>query len=476
MAQQPQQARPATQNSASTTPPPRPKILRIGVILGGKIVEERLIRNRENVTIGQSAKNTFAIPAAELPKTWPLFQIVGGKYALNVAESMDGRLSDGGQVFALAQAKSLPNVQKTGTGWQLPLSDTARGKIILGDMTLLFQFVMAPPLQPKPQLPHSVRGTLADRIDPYMAVVLAVSFISHGAFGLYVYNMDMPAELPPDEIPDRFAKAIMEKPKLPESPKKKDDGAGAQAKADKAKEKAKGDGEDSPKKKSKGGADDAPVAAGPAVAEAPAVPQAQNTAVLKVLGARSAAGTGRFVDVTGGKDAGGDLDKGLTNVGKSGTAVALSGSGGLGGGARTSGSGEIGTIKGTGVAGPSGGGSVGGSKVEQEIKVEGRAEKIEDIDSGGLDPDKVMSTIKSRYFAGVTQCYKQGLKANPKMGGRIEVNFSVGAAGNVTKVNVSGFDDAVDKCISGMARGWRFDKPEGGSAEFLIPFVLRPGS
>jgi hypothetical protein len=37
---------------------PRPKILRIGVILGEKIVEERLIRNRENVTIRQSAKNT----------------------------------------------------------------------------------------------------------------------------------------------------------------------------------------------------------------------------------------------------------------------------------------------------------------------------------------------------------------------------------------------------------------------------------
>ena len=47
----PQQQRPSQSN------PPmegqRAKILRIGVILGGKIVEERLIRKRENVTIGQ---------------------------------------------------------------------------------------------------------------------------------------------------------------------------------------------------------------------------------------------------------------------------------------------------------------------------------------------------------------------------------------------------------------------------------------
>ena len=35
----------------------KPKILRIGIIQGGRIVEERLVRKRENITIGQSAKN-----------------------------------------------------------------------------------------------------------------------------------------------------------------------------------------------------------------------------------------------------------------------------------------------------------------------------------------------------------------------------------------------------------------------------------
>ena len=35
-----------------------PKILRIGIIQNGKIVEERLVRKRENVTIGQSTQAT----------------------------------------------------------------------------------------------------------------------------------------------------------------------------------------------------------------------------------------------------------------------------------------------------------------------------------------------------------------------------------------------------------------------------------
>src|SRR5215475_503498 len=82
-------------------PGPRPKILRSGVILGDKIVDERLVRDRGPVTIGQSAKNTFAVPAAELPRSWTLFHVDAktGKYVLTVADSMDGRISDGGQVM-----------------------------------------------------------------------------------------------------------------------------------------------------------------------------------------------------------------------------------------------------------------------------------------------------------------------------------------------------------------------------------------
>ena len=49
------------------------KILRIGIIQNGKIVEERLVRKRENVTIGQSTKNTFVVPASNaLPRTFSI--------------------------------------------------------------------------------------------------------------------------------------------------------------------------------------------------------------------------------------------------------------------------------------------------------------------------------------------------------------------------------------------------------------------
>src|SRR3982751_3466955 len=86
---------------------PRPRILRIGVLLGGKIVEERLIRERTPVTIGQSMRNTFSIPIEGLPLEVTLFAIAEGRYSLRFLPRMDGRLSDsGGQVNTLEALRS----------------------------------------------------------------------------------------------------------------------------------------------------------------------------------------------------------------------------------------------------------------------------------------------------------------------------------------------------------------------------------
>ena len=57
---------------------PRQRILRIGILLGGKIVEERLIRERTSVSIGQSMKNTFSIPVEGLPLEFTLFALDDG--------------------------------------------------------------------------------------------------------------------------------------------------------------------------------------------------------------------------------------------------------------------------------------------------------------------------------------------------------------------------------------------------------------
>src|SRR5438270_1507109 len=90
---------PASQHPGNMMPPQMqamtpPKILRIGIIQGGKIVEERLVRKRETVTIGQSVKNTFVVPASTaLTRSFPIFEMTPQGYALNFTEGMDGRIA-----------------------------------------------------------------------------------------------------------------------------------------------------------------------------------------------------------------------------------------------------------------------------------------------------------------------------------------------------------------------------------------------
>src|SRR5437016_5792752 len=68
----------AMQDTAPSAPPAarstttRLRILRIGIIQAGRIVEERLVRKRENMSIGQSARHMLVVPSDALPRQWLL--------------------------------------------------------------------------------------------------------------------------------------------------------------------------------------------------------------------------------------------------------------------------------------------------------------------------------------------------------------------------------------------------------------------
>jgi hypothetical protein len=447
----------------------RPKILRIGVILGDKIVEERLIRDRDAVTIGQSAKNTFAVPASELPKSWSLFQLINGRYVLNVADSMDGRISDGGQVMTMAQLKATGKATKQGAAWQIPLSDNARGKVNLADMTLLFQFVAAPPLQPRPMLPHSVRGSLGDRIDPYMAVILVASIVAHSSlWGYLKYAHDAALPPPPDVIPAEFQAELRDLPRSLQPKKIENTGAAVAAEEDKDKTKT----EEKPKTEDKTAENDKPVDK-PGSPDKAAVEEKVNQAapiwVLDQLASKGGEDSSGGPLVSSSKKSF-SVDDDVSNAAKSGDPLAVNSertTRGPGGTELASQSGNPTTT------GPRDTGPTTIPKKEVEVKGAASAEKLEDLDAGGLDPGKVATTINGRYKTGVIKCYQTELKRNPTLAGKVNIAFTVGMTGKVIKAKASGFPDAnVERCIEDYARTWRFDKPES-DASFEIPFVLR---
>ena len=141
-----------------TAPATGPKVLRIGILQNGKFVEERIIRKRDIVTIGQSEKNTFVVVSNMIPSRFEMFENRGGSYALQFTEAMSGRLSYEGEVKDLEELVKTGAATHRGKVYRLPLDEQARGKVSLGDSTILFQFVAPPPIQPRPQLPAAARA------------------------------------------------------------------------------------------------------------------------------------------------------------------------------------------------------------------------------------------------------------------------------------------------------------------------------
>ena len=284
----------ATQAAARQPIPgatPKVKILRIGIIQGGRIVEERLVRKRENITIGQSAKNMFVVLSDALPRNWLLFELSGNGYVAHFSDGMDARIAVGNEIISLSQLKQTGKIQKRGASWVLPLDERSRGKITLADMTILFQFVTPPPPQPRPQLPASVRGSALSDVDWFFTTIAAVSFLLHLIFVIYLRNVDWPRKPDIEAIPDRFVQMVVKKEEKKPEPKKVEEVA--KTEDEKKPEKPKGD-EEKKAKRELTDEEKAKLAEAKAKADAERrarlAEQVKSTGLLKLLGAKADGG------------------------------------------------------------------------------------------------------------------------------------------------------------------------------------------
>ncbi len=454
---------------------PRQRILRIGVLLGGNLVEERLIRDRVPVVIGQSTKktNTFSIPIEGLPLEFTLFAMEEGKYYLRFLAKMDGRLSDAGGSVNTLDALKQRGATNVGDYWQVPLTDTSRGKLSLGDLTILFQFVTEPPRQPKPMLPASVRGTFADRFDPRLTVIMAISILFNFAFVIYAFLQD------PEE-PDSMAQKAynlsfkqdtveLEEKKPDPEPVKETGSDGSAAKPDKVAVKSPDNSKPTPKTPANdgGGRKDS-----------------DNVALKEAEEARAAADAltafgpnGKSEGDMSSRRPGADLDQQTRDLIASGKNVKVGG--GTGGGSRNSGDPRVGTGNGPKINGPTGTETAGGPKGEKEptgrISV---SSKPTTDDESSLTPDAVLKRIQS-YMPGITHCYKEYLKKEATARGKVQLTFTVNASGRVVSPSASGFPaNEVNSCVQGLMGGWTFPPPKSDgqptSATFSIGLQLVP--
>ncbi len=430
------------------------KLLRVALIQGAKITEDRTLPRRGAVSIGQNPTNTIVVPVSNLPATFTIFEYAGDAYGLHFTSTMEGRVTIDGVDMALADAVARKLAQPHRDGYLLPLAETTRGRVVLGEVSVLFQFVAPPPATPKVELPPGVRTSAFRPSDPFFFKVLSASLLVHLSCATFISAQPIPEqrELELDELPDRFVKAMMPQEKPP-PPKVTDDAPTQDNKKAEKTEVAEKKGEKAP------------------TGDKAAMQQkVAKSGLLKIIGASG--GAGAFEDVLGGSNGVGDVASALSGASGVGvaTADALAAGGPRGG---TSGS-----AAGIGDLGTSGGGDVklaekGAATVKASMQMQ-----APEVESSDVDREKLAAYVRARKGA-IQQCYEKELKRNPSLKGKVVVRFSITTQGRTSDIDIeenSTGNEAVASCIKTTIRGWVFPfKPES-EVPVAYPFVFAPAS
>lgn len=443
-----------------------PKVLRIGLVRDGQIVEERIITEHADVTAGPSENSTFVLPVRLLGKGHALFSRSGRDHFLLFHDGMTGRVAL--PADALARDGSSSDVAPGGVsdleelkhrasrdpdGWyRLALTDDSRGKLDIGGTILLFQFVTPPPSVRRPQLPPAALRSGVD-IDWRTTIIAAVAFLLHFAAVGAMYSdwLDPPVD---DDL--TLAGLVETLARLPPPPPPEEKPAIEEKKADDkpTREVAKTQPKAQPKSTPTSGK-----------LSAEKVAQlSRDMSSLKMLALASVAGLGDATSIT---LRSGDLPTGLLDTDAAadrgagfGSALGLSGGGGL---VTPGAAGNLRSLADTS-AGPSGSAvtkTASGPKASVQVTSRVKAGSVSDTAQavGSMGP-------------GFRRCYRRAVEQAPDQAGAITLTLRIGPGGEVSSVAaaVSGnLSSAVVECVKGVARGGQFNPPDGGSAVIDVP-------
>jgi hypothetical protein len=445
----------------AVSPTTGPKVLRVALVQSGRVIEERIIPRGAPVTIGPNERSTFVISAPGLSASRAILAYRSDAYMIEVFPGMSGRVALVSGMVDIASRHEA-----------IRLDDEARGKISIGDATLLFHFIAPPIAASKPRLPLSVQRSLLDNLDWKTTFIAAFSFLFHfGAIGS-IYS-DWSDPVIDDEV--RVAQLIQSMMALPGLPAVEQNLEPDPSKA-------------------------APQDAGPK-STAPA-PKSNGGQPTKVSGTEKGGNPGAVSDVrarqisdqiaaldglmTLGLNAPGRATDGVLRDGNMPVAM-LDGVAGNAAGVRP------GDGAGLHMNGGPGGivrpGQIVGSLVPGELlasnqpvksgvaidvkKPVGRVNVVPPSGGGDLpDAGSVVSGMRGGFRA----CYNRGLAEDPTMKGSVRITASVGPNGEVKSAQASvgggSLSSAVVSCLAARVRSAQFSPPTGGGATLVIPVIF----
>ncbi len=446
---------------------PRGKVLRIGILQGGRIREERLIRAGHHVTVGESTRNTFVLPPSALPGSYKLFIARGNEYILAFREGMHGKVFINNTVVPLDELAG--NVAaRRGDAYWLSLEERNRGKVQIDGVTILFQFVDAPP-EPK-TAPVDFRPFGVRQLDWVFWGFFALSFVMNMVAYVWIQSQPAPGKVSIEDIPERYTTVWFTEDPEPE-PVEDDalvdeDVDGDEPVADAADPEPAGDGA-----ADGGGQDEGP-------RETPEERAQRIREELEQVGLAGVIGTnGQTSNDDAVADLVGDADRFADNLDaalNTADSVRVAQLGAVpelrdGIGDRHRDLESLSDTTGIG-SGDAGDGDKGQAAVVPEVHWD------PPILEPGSDATGIGEVIRKKKGQ-IKRCYEVGLNVDPDLAGRVEVVIVVAPDGSVDSTwivdNATG-DQELGDCMLRRIRHWQF--PATGQAyEISYPFNLFPG-
>lgn len=442
---------------AVSAPDSGPKVLRVGLIQEGKIIEERVVESRRSVSIGTSENNDFIVHGAGLPARFEVFESTVQGYRLHLHDGMRGRVGESGSTREL-------------TSGSVRLAADARGKVVMGDVTLLFQFVAPPTRVARPQLPSAARRGLSAGIDWLFTSFVVFSYMLFFGFVVYLESADWQVAQTLDVDPDYMARLIFDEPEPPPEvpPVDVDHAVSDDAEIADATPEVTRDS-------------DATVREPEDTLSADVVARIEEQArdqVAQLLDLGAIGADGSLANLLQGGALTQSAEEILADThgavpGRSSADVLRSRDGG---GEGSGGNRDIGNL----VASNNAGREVATRAVSERRIGRASFEATDGGEEGGVgvfDSALVVRGIRGRLRR-IQNCYEHELVGNPTLTGRVTVRFTIAEAGTISAArasdNTTG-SDAVGRCVVNAIRGLRFTPgPEGGSVDFSYPFVFAP--
>jgi len=435
---------------------PEAKILRLGIIHSGRIVEERLIAAGTSVTVGDHQRSTVVVSGAKLPsRKFELFAAKGAGYVLQFTGEMHGKVAVDDKVVTLASLAQKGRAKKKGTFFQLNLTDKNRGKVYVGEYTFLFQFVTPPP-QPARSRSADFRAWRWEDVDWLFLAIVLFSALLHTAVVIWIESQPPPKKVRLEDFPNRFVKMVLPPEEPPEPVEETTEGESDQVVEKKAEPVEEPVPVETPEEPSGGEPDEEP-AETPEEKRARLEEEASSKGLLALIGtagesSRDGAVADLLSDTSGLAEDVGDALAKSSGVVIGRRDVDQAGLRGGGGGEGAAGIGNLGGA----------GGGKGG-----EVKKETRAPKAV-LETGSVeigsseDASSVRATMK-RYNARIRACYEKELKLNPDLGGKVTAYWVIGTDGKAMDVEITGNSTknaTLGSCIVREIKRISFPAPE----------------